>query len=1412
MSQGGTSQVVSAAHWTLSGPIEISRISPLYGKLGIRLSSDNYVAWARVISTALKTVDLFGYCEGNIAQPKDAGEMLLWRQADLTVQTVLLTNMEPGLVSQLDAETTAAEAWRDIKRLFAGQTTADYTLTMANLITTKYDGEGDVIEHLMKMKGYRRDLILMNRDVPDEIFACFLRLSMPQEWNYVFAGLVDPYTPKDVESRIRAENSNRSAQSATATAFRTNRMHGKKGKSNPKEQSKGPTCSNCKKSGHVAADCWSKGGGAEEKGPQRGKKEGKGKKGKASRADADDSDSDIEEEDDICLMARGLECPSANVSDECDSEIVSLYDSSVRGSEDICLMARSPNSSSQEWYKDSGSTTHICKERFAFVKLKACKGSVGGIDAKSLPLEVKGIGDVQLKCFLPGGQVRHVTLKNVYYCPNARDNLISEGRMLKAGMTLVCEGKMCTAKRKDGKVMFVGHYKHSNLCIIDCAVDSTFRGPSDVAYSSKPLPGIDIWHRRLGHLSEGGLKELIKNKMVKGLEMSAHQSLGPCEGCAKGKHPSAPFPKKGSRAKSILRRLHMDLQGPFETASIFGYKYSLSIVDCHSRYGWKIFLKKKDDTAEEIKAFIAYIEKQTDLSVRKIRCDGGTEFLNKVVKNFCREKGIAIETSVPYTPQQNGVAERFHRTTHEHALAMLQEAKMAKGFWPEAHDYACLTRNYSPTKILSKATPYEVFWGEKPDVSMLRIFGSKCHVRVPPEKRRKLDTHSLDGIFCGFAEGSKAYRVWIPSKHRFASCRDVIVYESVPLLDNTLEDDVPPAQNKGVPSLVPVSTGDTLGTPESSISPGTSDTQPENIERSSRPRRPSIEPHPNPDEPRQPRVSRPSWKKREMEREREGEPRETPSIAGVALACSVLSSGDVPTSYREAINCPDAEEWNVAMKEEFDMLTQRKTWELVDLPPGCKATGSRWTYDLKRGPDGQITRYKARFVVQGFSQIPGIDYSDTFSPTVRLDTLRMLLHLAACFGWHRAQDDVKGAFLHSEVDHDIYIKQPQGFDDGTGRVGHLLRSLYGLKQASRLWNQYMHAKLIGLGWEQLQTDNAVYCHRSSEGMAFIAIHVDNFLSFAESEKRLRELQKELHLTFEMKEEDPGWVMGFHITEDRASQRIKINHSLYIETILRRFNLSDCNPVSTPMEPGLHLSKRDSPTDPDEIQEMQRVPYRELVGSLLWTSLICHPEITFAVTQLARFNSNPGKRHWEAAKRVLRYLKGVKDNGLELGGSARGATQVRVYSDASWAEEIDDRHSISGYVVQLGQSVVSWSSKKQTTVATSSTEAEYMAASYSARHTVWVRNLLDEMGMDIKSWPTLFLIDNKGAIDLTKESRHHQRTKHIDVAHHFVREKVQSGDLEVTHCKSSEMLADGFTKALARPAFLKMKDNLRVVSE
>ena len=1254
-SQNPKPEDMNAEHWSLSSKIETSKYLTLFARLPNKLAATNFISWMFAVEATLDTIDLLGYINGSVEThfPKHT-KYENWRAANALVRSILITNMSEEAAVQMSHLWNAREIWQEAKRLFSGQTMTDYTLTITSLVTTKYvDGE-DPATHIAKMKAFRRDLQLMSRNIDDGLFACLLRISMPPSWNYVFSGLPDNYSSVEVERRIKDEHGIKTNQeSAAMMAYRTGDGH------KHEHRAGEPFCTNCNKPGHWIAGCWAKGGGAEGKGPRQRKKQRK---------------RDSEKKD----KKKDKEKANRAVRDKSDDE---------SEHSDISYMATTTpfGLSSSRWILDGGATTHICNNRSAFINFTSSRTTIGGINKHATSLMVHGTGDINVIVSIDGHKDQAVTFRNASYCPDAADNLISESRMDRKGLAIHKEnGKITITKRAGGPVVMQGRLLKCNLYALDVALAPQSTPPSHLAFTAQTGQSLDLWHRRLGHIHEGGLRYLAKHKLVTGLDISAGDTFGPCDGCAKGKHHQAPFPRHAERSLAILDRLHMDLQGPF-TKSIAGYIYTLAVVDDHSRIGWKRYLKSKDEASEEIQTLITELENNTGQRVKIIRIDGGGEFINGPLKDWLKKKGITLEISAPDTHQQNGVAERFNETTHERALSMLKEAGMSDGFWPEAHQYSNHARNRSPTKAIPLSTPYEVFHNKKPDVSTLRVFGSRCHVRIPKEKRTKLEEHSLDGIFCGFAHRYKAYKVWIPSRRKFVTSRDVIVYEklpeSEPLITSAFDEGV--SRDEGISSE-----GFTKAPAEpiAAAPPQTPPKSPNNVEIPF-PTPPALEPiipqpPPAPRIRRTERTTRPTWVKaaadaekaraaaitasNKVQRElREARRQQTATAKAntqepveasrplaeqeiVQLAYMAAHGPDTPLSYADAIKSKYADEWREAMEEEINILNKRGTWVLEYLPPGRKAVGCRWTFVIKIGPNGIIIRYKARLVAQGFSQIPGIDFDDTFAPTVRQDVLRILLHLTISFGWHRGQDDVTAAFLNAELAETIYMRQPQGFGDGTDRVCKLVRSIYGLKQAARCWNQYLHAALLKVGYHRTYSDSAVYVRQIQQDVIILAIHVDNFLSFGNTQSGLKSARKQLHETFEMKEEDPNWLMGFLLVENPTTQTISIDHSQYINTILKRFNMSDCDPAKIPLDPIRVLSKDDSPSTDNDKAKMVNKPYRELIGALTWISVTSHPEIAFAATHLAQFNSNPGEAHWEAGKTVLRYLKGAINCHLTLG--------------------------------------------------------------------------------------------------------------------------------------------------------------------
>jgi hypothetical protein len=394
--------------------------------------------------------------------------------------------------------------------------------------------------------------------------------------------------------------------------------------------------------------------------------------------------------------------------------------------------------------------------------------------------------------------------------------------------------------------------------------------------------------------------------------------------------------------------------------------------------------------------------------------------------------------------------------------------------------------------------------------------------------------------------------------------------------------------------------------------------------------------------------------------------------------------------------------------------------------------------------------------------------------------------------------DVKTAFLNGSLEEEIYMQQPEGFVEAgqEDKVCKLQRSLYGLKQAGRSWYQKIDGCFGDLGFTRTHADNCVYLLRKDDILLIVALYVDDLLIIANDMAALTNLKAELSKRFEMKDlGEVQFCLGIQITRNRPERTIRISQTKYIEDMLSKFNMQDCKAVGTPLDTNTKLSKSMSPKSHEEAEEMKGVPYQSAVGSLMYAMLGTRPDIGYAVGAVSQFSSDPGRGHWTAVKRILRYLKGTKDYAIEYKGSAG---DLIGYSDADWAGSIDDRRSTTGFNFIMAGGSVSWGSKKQPTVALSTTEAEYMAITHATKEGIWIRRLLMEIGFWGSAKQSIIInTDNQGCMALSKNPVFHARTKHIDIRHHFIREKIESHEVEIAFCRTEEMAADILTKALTK---------------
>jgi hypothetical protein len=533
-----------------------------------------------------------------------------------------------------------------------------------------------------------------------------------------------------------------------------------------------------------------------------------------------------------------------------------------------------------------------------------------------------------------------------------------------------------------------------------------------------------------------------------------------------------------------------------------------------------------------------------------------------------------------------------------------------------------------------------------------------------------------------------------------------------------------------------------------------------------------------------------------------------------ALQAGVQVIAADPPSYREAMKSIFKDEWRRATMIEMEALRALGAWILVVRPEGAHVVGSRWVFKTKRNERGEVVKFKARFVAQGFSQVPGQDFTDTFAPVTRFTSVRIVLALAQKFGWMLHNMDVDNAFLNAPVNEDIYVRQAEGFEEwgpnGEELVYKLNKSLYGCRQAPHNWNADIDAWLRKYGVEPTKADPCLYVMRRGNGVLVVLLWVDDLIITGTAEL-VKAFKAAISAHYKMK--DLGqlkWILGMQVIQDEAAGTLEIVQTAYIDQLLERYGMANCSPVSTPMEGQLKRLERD---DPAVLPEPDRKRYMSIVGAVLYLAMVTRPDVAYAVQALGRHMQACGPEHMVAAKRLLRYLKGTRTLGIKYGADQAQRHEAHLqdlgidlelgekvvlfgYSDSDWANDPDKRRSTTGYTFVLEGGSVSWMSKLQPTVARSSTDAEYMAACAATQEAVYLRRLLEGLGYK-QEGATLILEDNQGCIALSENPVNHQRTKHIDVQYHFVRERVESGEVRLVYVPTEHQLADILTKPLPK---------------
>lgn len=1074
------------------------------------------------------------------------------------------------------------------------------------------------------------------------------------------------------------------------------------------------------------------------------------------------------------------------------------------------------------WLVDSGCTAHMCCDLSYFSDFVECTNYVN--IANDDKLECLGKGTISI---INGNVVRK--LLNVLYVPKLSHNLLSVSCLTRENLTVSFDKRGCFIcdKSSGNPIMFASN--NNGLFRVHLGVRTSSKRYSQGVYSSllcdrqesksaqvavHSLP-IDVWHRRLGHLGMQGLCTL-KNGGATGIlfQTENDQVLKECIACLEGKMSAKQFPVgEARRATQSLELIHSDVCGPLQQSSWSDARYLVMFTDDYTRKSFGYLMKHKSEVLSHFINFKVLVEKQVGLPIKVLRTDGGGEYVNHDFIKYLQQHGIIHQRTIPYCPNQNGVSECLNRTLMEKARCMLQGAGLCGRYWGEAVMTAIYLKNRSPTAALSGLTPEEIWTGSKPDLRHLHVFGCIAYSLVPEQKRRKLDPKSKKLVFVGYSETSKGYRLSDPSdptkvilsrnvafiENKFynfnentepkntifyefmtfnenndnvfsnnaqesvGSCEH-LVYENTGNNSHVSDGDVycTGSEDEGVPAASPAHGGvhQDCVTPASEVAAEGGDSR--------------LSPVPLVSQQRPVRSTRSRLPVKYTDYETD-----------FSLLAQDYPLAE-PRSFEEAVSLPDNHEWKVAMKNELQSMISNNVWKLVDRPPNVNVVKCKWVYKLKYDAKGNFQKFKARLVARGFTQIKGVDYNDTFSPVVRHSTLRILFVIANQLDLNIDHVDVATAFLNGELEETIYMEQPPGFScKDSNKVCLLLKGIYGLKQASRNWNAKVHKLLTSNGYLQSKCEPCVYFKCSDREIIITALYVDDFYVFYSTKDNalfpLLESNFNVCNLGSLKN-----CLGMNIERDRENGILKINQSEYIKLLLKRFRMENCKVAKTPMPTNCKLIKGDINLCDDQYN------YRQLMGCLLYLSVCTRPDISHACSQLSQFNNCFDVTHWQAAKRILRYLAGTINYSLYCYKSSK--LNLTAYADADWANDPTDRRSYSGFVVKLGNNVINWESRKQKCVALSSTEAEYLAITDVCKDISFIRSFLSEIFPN--EYHVTIFNDNQSAQKLlqTKEYNH-KRTKHIDIRYHFVKDLIQNNVVTIKYLQTDCMMADVLTKPL-----------------
>ncbi|KAG7536931.1 Reverse transcriptase RNA-dependent DNA polymerase [Arabidopsis suecica] len=1425
-------------------------------KFSVTLNGNNYLLWKRTTTNVLGGRKLTKYIEDTYDEAKAKEEGLdedTWRQSDLNVLSALHCSLDAAILEGYSYCETSKELWDTLANVFGNETNLTRVYHIKKALGELSQEETDFNTHFGKYRSLVAELemirpftteakALKERREQDLVFGLLLTLN-PSYTDVIQHILRDDKVPtlEQVCAKIQKEYGAQGLFNSKGSLPTANKAGVVK-----VDDKKTWVCDHCKKKGHLKDKCWILH-------PHLMPEKFKNFKPKANAANGSDGGSENEEramvqygqEKAMQAITQGKSGASTSQAQETivmnKADLESLLQSIASKMHSGGISLLTSNTCDKDLLVlDSGASHHMISNPRLLENIKPALGNVKVANGHNVPIE--GIGCINL----------FDKKSNAFYMPKFTSNLLSVKKTTKDlnCLAIFSPNDVKLQGIESGKVFGQGSTKDDLYVLEDLSLDSVLNknvAPSIVANNVKS--STVLWHERLGHPHSRALSLLLPGFSY---------DCSNCEACILGKHCKTVFPKSNAIYENCFDLVHSDVWTS-PCASRDNLKYFVTFIDEKSKYTWITLLPSKDRVYDAFINFQNHVTNQFNAKIKILRTDNGGEYTSNKLKDHLEKCGILHQTSCPYNPQQNGVAERKNRHLMEVSRAMMFQKHMPKRFWGDAVMTACYLINRIPTRILKDKSPFEILNKLSPNIDHLKVFGSLCFVFVPGDLRNKLEPKSTRCVFIGYSTTQKGYKCFDPINNRYHVSRDVKFmedkayfeeksWESVKDLPNspvdraqslrhilehlgnasspqeekeaTPNDTTNEAQERGDNSpLEPLDNQQEKSRTEgSSEEVGEKDTSSEgeiaeSLSEDETYQAPQVTQDPvytreNPRRSTREKKSPSNWKNTRVYYNCQAVAHPIQATCSIDLLPeehrAFLSKIDVefiPQNYEEA---KEREEWTNAVDDEVQAMIRNKTWVEEELPKGKKCVSSKWVFTIKYKSDGEIERYKARLVARGFTQTYGDDYRETFAPVAKQHTVKVVLSLAVNLDWELWQMDVKNAFLQGELEEEVYMSPPPGLEDivTPGKVLRLRKAIYGLKQSPRAWYHKLSSTLLANGFKKSHSDHTLFTKQDNQGIVVVLVYVDDLIISGSNKEGIQAIKTSLHSAFDIK--DLGvlkYFLGIEVC--RSKEGLFLSQRKYALDLLKLTGKLGAKPVDTPLEQGYKVNRKGEKDDtPYHCPEQ----YRRLVGKLIYLTYT-RPDLSFAVNQVAQHMKEPTVYHWSLVERILRYIKGSPGKGIWMGRNS--STEIVGYCDADYNGDRNTRQSTTGFCTFIGGNLVTWKTKKQKVVSCSSAEAEYRAMKKLTNELTWLKALLKDFGIEQRT-PITFHCDNQAAIHIATNPVFHERTKHIETDCHKTREKIEDGTILPCYTQSSDQLADIFTKAASKQVCQFIHDKLGLV--